>query len=103
MITLLKCESCGGSDFKKHPDINEFLVCNNCGNQYMRQIRKIKENLPLDLKETIKSDMSKLKVNNCIIIGDMNNIIGDDNVIKGDMNKINGKRNITKGDMNTII
>ena len=101
MITKLKCEGCGASDFKKHPIIDEFLVCTCCGNQYMKQIREIADNLPIDLKVTIKGDHSKLIINNAIIKGDFNTIVGNFNIVVGDHNTSKGENNILKGDFNT--
>jgi uncharacterized Zn finger protein len=100
MITLLKCETCGGSDFKKHELIDEFLVCTNCGNQYMTEIRNIEKDLPLDLKTNIKGNYNELEANNCIIKGDYNEIKGDYNIAIGDYNELRGIGNIAKGDYN---
>ena len=101
MITKLECAGCGGSSFKKHK-IEGFLICENCGNQYEHNIRKIEEELPVDLKEITKGDYNDLILNNCIITGDYNDIKGNHNIIKGDYNDIKGINNIAFGDYNSM-
>lgn len=96
MLIQLKCENCGASSL----DIQENIAtCKYCKSQY--KVKDINnQEVPKEYKETIKSDMSNLKVNNSIIRGDMNNITGNYNIIIGDMNTVRGIGNIVKGDMN---
>ncbi len=100
MLTLLKCETCGGSSFKPHSIVDEFLVCEFCNSQYLKSVRDIEIELPVDLKVNINSNHSKIVVNNCLIKGNHNNIAGNYNVILGDHNKIVGSKNIAKGNHN---
>jgi hypothetical protein len=99
-LERLSCVSCGSTEFEKK---DEFLACKHCGTNYKEKVRDIENvELPEEKKEIIKTDMSKLKVNNCIIKGDMNKIEGNYNIIKGDMNTIKGIGNRAKGDMNKM-
>lgn len=97
----LKCKNCGGNQFRHNKEMNDIIECSYCGTHYEKSPKEIKEEVPLGLKIKIKSDMSTLHVNNCIIHGDMNHIVGNYNIIKGDMNNIRGKGNVVEGDMNT--
>jgi len=101
MLTLLKCETCGGSSFKPHSVIDEFLVCEFCNSQYLKSVRDIDIDIPVDLKAKIDGNHSRLFVNNCVIKGNYNNIAGNYNIILGNHNKIVGKKNIAKGNYNT--
>ena len=100
LLNQLKCTNCGGSDFKSHKELKDFIVCSYCGTQYTQKVKDIISELPIDLKVTIKSNMSNMKINNSIIKGHMNNITGNYNIIYGNMNNIKGIGNIVEGDMN---
>ena len=92
----IKCKNCRASDFKNE---NGSLICKYCNSMY-EKIEYINIKLDKKLKKVIKTDMSKLTVNNCIIKGDMNNITGNFNIIKGDMNNVTEKNNTVNDDMN---
>lgn len=103
MITLLKCETCGGSDFEKHKLIDEFLVCSNCGNQYMKEVRAIEKSLPIDLKVKIQGNNNDLEINNAIIKGNNNDVVGNYNIVIGNNNDVEGIGNIAKGNNNNLV
>jgi len=99
-LERIACESCGSTSFKPK---DGYLSCENCGTKYKERIQQIKNvELPKKQKETIKSNMSDLKVSNCIIMGNMNDIKGNYNIVIGDMNDIKGIGNIATGNMNTV-
>ena len=102
-IESIKCNNCGASDFSKHPELDEFLICNTCDSQYTSQVRKITNDLPYDLKVKIKSNSSTFVANNAIINGNYNDIQGDYNIILGNSNTIVGSCNIPKGNYNVCI
>ena len=102
-MTEIKCNNCGGNQFKPNKEIAQFLECTHCGTQYKNKVKDIEVELPVNLKVKIKTDRSKLKINNCIIEGDWNKIKGNFNAIIGNRNKVDGKGNILiQGDWNKI-
>jgi len=100
-MTEIKCNNCGGNQFQNNKEIKDFLECLHCGTQYERKVKEIEDELPLNLKIKISSNMSNFHINNCIIDGNMNNIKGNYNIVRGNMNDIKGIGNIVEGNMNT--